>query len=515
MVPRMSLRCGILLSSVLFILHAFADQPAPGSPVSVLIPIPRDIQCSIDGISVDQISGEKASPAKLNGFVKGLTCWPTGLSEQKVDIPLSSTEIEAGFLTTRDFGKIKIVSPTSANGAFGIEIRREKVPSLRAFLQKQEAAITTSKRNLAQLAARAWTLIKDADANPAELSSALDAAAKAGLLEQTNAEGVTLLNKAAQLGLRDACRQLADLGANPNATDGQGRSALYFVAANLPSLYDLLVSKGGNENAPDAKGITPAEVAGRFVPWKDVQELADEGKVKELLKPSGPFASMQFRMTGETLADSKSIFPMAAASTEPAKIRLSSIGAGHVRVSTSSSVQSISGSEKCLMGCLLLPFGSEVELDTPVYLWGKLFQPGTLQLQQDGIHFKPSNGSSSSDAQAQQGGNQTASGSIAPGANFSSGTSFSFVHPSTTAVAINPSTASLRASDSVQFRAMPQDNGENTIIWSITPQFGEISSNGLYGAPSVIDRTQQVTVTATSTQDPTKSATATITLISK
>ena len=50
------------------------------------------------------------------------------------------------------------------------------------------------------------------------------------------------------------------------------------------------------------------------------------------------------------------------------------------------------------------------------------------------------------------------------------------------------------------------------VTWSLSPIVGSITPAGLYTAPASIASTQTVTVTATSVADPTKSATATVTL---
>ena len=51
------------------------------------------------------------------------------------------------------------------------------------------------------------------------------------------------------------------------------------------------------------------------------------------------------------------------------------------------------------------------------------------------------------------------------------------------------------------------------MTWSTSPSVGTVSSTGLYTAPSTIASQQVVTVTATSVADPTKSASASVTLI--
>jgi hypothetical protein len=52
------------------------------------------------------------------------------------------------------------------------------------------------------------------------------------------------------------------------------------------------------------------------------------------------------------------------------------------------------------------------------------------------------------------------------------------------------------------------------VIWSLSPNVGTISSSGLYTAPASISVQQLVTATATSVGDPSKSASAAVTLSS-
>jgi len=479
--------------------------------------MPKDIHCKAAGLVVGPATGGQTHAGKIDGSIEGLACWPgVKTPAPEVAIPLDSTTVAAGMVSTKSFGKLKIVPANGVDEEIHIEIRRDKLISLRAYLQRQESEIAAKAKHDLEISARAWALISDENANPAELGEALNAVAKAGLLEKTNSAGVTLLNKAAQLGLRSACEQLAQLGANPNAADAQGRSALSFVAAMIPALYDLLVSKGGNENAPDAKGITPAETAGRFIPWKSIQAPADEAQVNLLAKPTGPFFVIRARMKGDILVDANNVFAVAADSTMPAKVRVRSLGSNRLRLSSDTGVDTLSGSQRCFMSCLLLPFESELELLTPVYLWGKLLTPGTFVLKQDGLRLVSSRAGSPTDPQDGQTGNQSAEASL-DGANFSSGSQFSFSskNPGTTAVSVAPAAASLHAGESLQFKATSTNKDQDTLTWTIKPLLGSISSNGLYEAPAAIERTQQVTVTATSALDPRESGTATLTLIAK
>src|SRR5262249_39826839 len=52
----------------------------------------------------------------------------------------------------------------------------------------------------------------------------------------------------------------------------------------------------------------------------------------------------------------------------------------------------------------------------------------------------------------------------------------------------------------------------NAVTWSINPQVGSIDQTGLYTAPGILTVSQKVTASVTSVADPTKSASAVITL---
>ena len=81
-------------------------------------------------------------------------------------------------------------------------------------------------------------------------------------------------------------------------------------------------------------------------------------------------------------------------------------------------------------------------------------------------------------------------------------------------VAINPSVATLSPSQTQQITATVTGRPGNTAVtWGLSPNVGTISNAGLYTAPVSVSTQQTVTVIATSVADPTKSATATITLL--
>lgn len=80
------------------------------------------------------------------------------------------------------------------------------------------------------------------------------------------------------------------------------------------------------------------------------------------------------------------------------------------------------------------------------------------------------------------------------------------------AVTLSPSAITLQPWQTEQFTSNVSNSSNSTVIWSLDPAVGTIS-NGIYTAPQRLRQLQSVTVTATSVTDPTKSATATITLV--
>ncbi len=80
-------------------------------------------------------------------------------------------------------------------------------------------------------------------------------------------------------------------------------------------------------------------------------------------------------------------------------------------------------------------------------------------------------------------------------------------------VTIGPVAITLLANQTQQFSASVFFDATNSgVTWSINPSVGSISSVGLYTAPATITGQQTVTVTATSVADPTKSASAIVSL---
>jgi hypothetical protein len=84
--------------------------------------------------------------------------------------------------------------------------------------------------------------------------------------------------------------------------------------------------------------------------------------------------------------------------------------------------------------------------------------------------------------------------------------------PTSVSVSLTPGSLTLGPNQSQQFTAGVK-NSTAGVTWSLNPQVGTISLNGFYAAPSSISAVQTITLTATSITDPTKSASATITLM--
>lgn len=79
-------------------------------------------------------------------------------------------------------------------------------------------------------------------------------------------------------------------------------------------------------------------------------------------------------------------------------------------------------------------------------------------------------------------------------------------------VSVTPGTTVLNDSQTQQFTAAVTGTSDTVVTWSLSSAAGSISSSGLYTAPGTISATQTITVTANSAADPSKSATATVTL---
>lgn len=116
---------------------AFAQKQSPS-----FIPLPKDIDCSLLGTSFSAHADENGKMI-VNGSVGKFVCWIIGKGKRdKKLVPLASNTVSHGMLPTKDFGSIIIEMSSvmdmsvSDSPALRLLIRREKVSSLRDFLQK-------------------------------------------------------------------------------------------------------------------------------------------------------------------------------------------------------------------------------------------------------------------------------------------------------------------------------------------------------------------------------------------
>jgi hypothetical protein len=90
--------------------------------------------------------------------------------------------------------------------------------------------------------------------------------------------------------------------------------------------------------------------------------------------------------------------------------------------------------------------------------------------------------------------------------------SATFTVNTTTDISIAPLNTTLSASQSQLFIAKATGNSNTGVTWKLAPAVGTISAAGLYTSPASITSEQTVTVSAISNADPTKTASATVTL---
>lgn len=81
-------------------------------------------------------------------------------------------------------------------------------------------------------------------------------------------------------------------------------------------------------------------------------------------------------------------------------------------------------------------------------------------------------------------------------------------------VSVTPTSAVLSGGGTAQFAATVANSNSSDVTWSVSPAgAGTVSASGFYSAPSTVAAQQTVIVTATSLEDWTKSASATVTLM--
>ena len=92
--------------------------------------------------------------------------------------------------------------------------------------------------------------------------------------------------------------------------------------------------------------------------------------------------------------------------------------------------------------------------------------------------------------------------------------------PTPVSVTISPTSTSVRTGHTVSFTAKVKNTTNTAVTWRVTASpgpggggaIGSINSSGVYTAPATVPPSGKVTVTAVSVADPTKSASATVTI---
>ncbi len=79
-------------------------------------------------------------------------------------------------------------------------------------------------------------------------------------------------------------------------------------------------------------------------------------------------------------------------------------------------------------------------------------------------------------------------------------------------VTVTPPVSDVLAGGTKDFDSFIEGIDNKNVRWTVVPAIGTITTAGLYTAPAVVTQTQTVSVIATSTADPSKSAAATVTL---
>jgi uncharacterized protein YjdB len=90
--------------------------------------------------------------------------------------------------------------------------------------------------------------------------------------------------------------------------------------------------------------------------------------------------------------------------------------------------------------------------------------------------------------------------------------------PAPVSVTISPTSARVRTAKTQQFTATVSGSTNKQVTWKVngvtggSKSTGTVSTSGLYKAPSSVPNPATVTVTAVSVADPTKSASASVTI---
>jgi ankyrin repeat protein len=109
-------------------------------------------------------------------------------------------------------------------------------------------------------------------------------------VNMADSRGVTGLMNAAMRGDRSLVSRMLERGANPNARDREGRSALHLglLPANpAPDLLTLLLDAGANQAATDTRGDTPLHIAARGGHLPAIRILLEHGARPDVSAATG------------------------------------------------------------------------------------------------------------------------------------------------------------------------------------------------------------------------------------
>jgi hypothetical protein len=93
--------------------------------------------------------------------------------------------------------------------------------------------------------------------------------------------------------------------------------------------------------------------------------------------------------------------------------------------------------------------------------------------------------------------------------------------PPPVTISVSPVSATLRVKQTLQFTATVQGPSDKSVTWKVNGiaggngTVGTISSTGLYKAPNTVPHPADVTVSAASNADPTKTAAASVTIVKR
>jgi len=127
----------ILLAVVCIGQQVVAQKTIPVNAAPVFVPLPDDIHCFMHDLMSKYSFNTNHESVKTLVSVGKVTCQITGSnSEQEKEIPLATTEITHGMLPTKDFGALMLSTENRPGAGVTTSIRRDKLQSFRAFLQK-------------------------------------------------------------------------------------------------------------------------------------------------------------------------------------------------------------------------------------------------------------------------------------------------------------------------------------------------------------------------------------------